>query len=433
MDIFDDLLHSFDELCDLIRNLSSSSYDFVSKLIFGGKIKHISIETKTKDLVAIFPNIVDRTLSLKTVEKINRCIEIKNSNLLRLLLSSLGKQNMGANSESILKKFHRNFDKIDFIDYQLSESEDFSHLKSNYSIENFIDKPFINEQSLNNRYYTIINNNIVENIFNEDIFDFGDKNENRINSKTFTGDDNSVSNTTISNNDYRTSKGNEVGKFADRDVKFLNNLSPTMIEVGVTTSEDGDTRAVIISMLFGVKSKIYPSTSNEIIDAISSTMKSRLFKFIQMSSGEIKFFKDFIFNINHIKNTVAEKYDKSSNSNISKLWKILKKRAKNQKKTMRISSMDNASIATLTINKSTVDELNRLKSIDLLNPKVATKFMNANNLMNLIIVDEITEICYIMSDSGDNVFTEITFGFLDKELDDLLNQKTIKRSVSIFG
>mgnify|MGYP001625041458 CR=1 FL=1 len=450
MDILDDLLNSFDELCDLIRNFSSSSYDFVSELIFGGKVRHTSIEKQTKDLTAIFPNIVDRTLSLRNVEKINRAIEIKNSNLLRLLLTSLGKQNMGKTSSDILRKFHRNFDKFDFIDYELSESlNDFSNLKSNYTLEQFTDKPFINEVSLNNRYYTFRNNNIIENTFNENK---GRRSSGSIINKDINGDniggDNvegdigifSKSNDTInfntsniSNNDYRTSKGNESSKFADKDVKFLNNLSPTMIEVGVPTSEEGDTRAVIISMLFGVKSKIYPTTSDDIINAVSANMSSKLFKFIQMSTGEIKFFKDFIFNIDHVKNTVADKYDKSSNSGIRKLWKILRKRGKNQKRTLRINSMDNASIATLTINKSTVDEIYRLKSIDLMNPKIASDFMAKNNLMNLVVVDEITELCYIMSDSGDETFTEITFGFLDKELDDLLNQKTIKRSVSIFG
>lgn len=454
MDILDDLLHSFDELCDLIRNFSSSSYDFVSELIFGGKVRHTSIENQTKDLTAIFPNIVDRTLSLRTVEKINRAIEIKNSNLLRLLLTSLGRQNMGKTSADILRKFHRNFDKFDFIDYELTEGmKSFSHLKSNYSIEQFTDKPFINEVSLNNRYYNFRNGTIIENIFNENRGGKSPKNSptnvsSYVGSDTYDGDhihDNIIDTFTkhndtinfntsnISNNDYRTSKGNESSKFADRDVKFLNNLSPTMIEVGIPTSEEGDTRAVIISTLFGIKSKIYPTTSDDIINTVSSNMSSKLFKFIQMSTGEIKFFKDFIFNINHIKDTVADKYDKTSNSGIKKLWKILRKRGRNQKRTLRINSMDNASIATLTINKSTVDEIYRLKSIDLMNPKITRDFMSKNNLMNLVIVDEITELCYIMSDSGDDIFTEITFGFLDKELDDLLNQKTIKRSVSIFG
>lgn len=410
MSIIDDALKSFDELCVLLKDFGSSTLNFTTQFIYGGKVKYTSLESKTKDVTAIFPNIVDKSLSLSNVEKINRCVEVKNSNLLRLLLTNIAKQSIGDDAEKILKKFHRNFDDSDFMDFVLSEEVtryNTDKLISNYSISMYENSRIINPSSLNNNYYTCNNNVIHEDFFDRLVTSFNGSN------KGFSG-----------------KPINSSSKFSDNDVRIINNLSPLMIETSVPTSYNGV--ASIVTLLFGVKSKIYPATQDELIDVISiNKRKSRLFKLIQFSTGEIKFFKDLVFNIDYVKEKVGNNTDKTNDSRVKKLWKILEKRSKNRK-SYRFNDMDNASIATLTISTNTVEEIERVKKFNLLDPKVASKFIEENNIMNLFIVDEISEIVYIMSDS-DRSFIEMTFEFLDKELTDIGSQKTLKKGVSYFG
>ena len=403
---------AFKDINTFISNFASNTYKGIVKVIKKDELKHTSIEKYSKDLTAIFPNIVDKTISPDVVQTLNRCVEVKNANLLRLLLISIGKSNLTSDSSEILKKFHRNFDDLDLIDFQLSESQ-IESIKINFNIENYKNNVFINENSLNDRFYTKSNRTIKEHLFSE------------------AGIDRAIDVVAGSSKTSTVNKSNKIVQ-TDIELKHLNTLSPTLVEVSIPTRDMFDDTIVVITMLFGVKSKIYPTSREDILDNILSYKKSRLFKFIQLSTGEIKFFKDFIFNIDHIKNTVALNKNKNERD-IDKLWKILQRRSRNQNKIFSSNSMDNASIATLMLNITTVEELVKTNNINLLDNKTAGKFMAENNLMNLFIVDEIQEIVYIMSDSGDNIFTELSFNYINKEMNSLSNQKVIKNNISVFG
>lgn len=481
------LKDDFDDICEFIKNIGKYPVNLVTKLVFGNSVHHISLEEKTKDFTAIFPNIVDRTINMSSIEIINRVIEIKNSNLIRLILTSMTKENANKSVKDILRKLHRNIDDVDLLDFQLTEAAgiETKNLISAYRIEDYencvrfnpiplsecvggdfleslyeqtgIDLYDVYEEAKNdsgnktyhsknfnrNTNYNFNNNNSSKN--------YDNKNFNN-NSKTYNDNSkNNMFNVKINNIEKKDDKepkrkfpdsesdlyklsgkkldGGAASFASDKDIRFMNSLSPTMVEISLPTIYKGQT--TIMTILLGVKSKIYPASQEELLDIINLNKKSKLFKFIQMSTGEIKFFKDFIFNIDYVKDRVGSNTNKSNESQVKKMWNVLQKRSRN-KKSFKFNSMDNASIATLTLSTKTVEEIYRVKNIDLLDPNVAHNFVMTNSIMNLVIVDEVLEIVYIMSDNNDKSFLEMTFSYLDKELGEL-NGKPIKKSIGYFG
>lgn len=437
------LKNDFEDICKLVRELGKYPINLVSSMVFGKRLKRASLEEKTKDFTAIFPNIVDRTIDTGTVEIINRVIEIKNANLIRLILTAMSKENANKSTAEILKQFHRNVDDLDFIDFQLTEEVSTNAIYvSGYKLEDYEDGYIYNQVPVSE---SLNDNSFLENVYKitgidtYDTFIEEDKEKKNDSKKSTDKESKSDSDKQYFKPTATKTKtaiaGKSVNKngasFAsDKDVRKMNSLAPTLIELTLPTMYKGE--AVIMTILIGVKSKIYPANQEEILKIIDFNKKSKLFKFIQMSTGEIKFFKDFIFNIDYVKNKAGSNSSVIRNeSHVTKLWSMLQKRSRN-KKNYKFNRMDNASIASLTLSTKTIDELRERKNIDLLDVDTAFDFVNSNGILHLIIVDEVLEIVYIMSDNGEKAFTEMTFDYLDKEISELKNG-TIKKSVGYFG
>lgn len=216
------------------------------------------------------------------------------------------------------------------------------------------------------------------------------------------------------------------------DVKKANELIPTMIvlryQVGDPNSDPSKTQLYISDeFVAGVKSRLIPCSSQDIIDRIVNYNKNapNMKNLIKATSGETKFARDFLASVQDAK-IQAKKDSKLSKNN--QIWRSLQARS-NRSKLNRLTRMQNgsAAISTLVITQQEVDMVKDEYNIDMNNPKVAIEFMDAYNLMALVIVDEPLEIAHFIYD-GDAYFEDLSFSALQRE-----NDKSYKQVIDLLN
>jgi hypothetical protein len=122
----------------------------------------------------------------------------------------------------------------------------------------------------------------------------------------------------------RKSEPKQLNYLSNNDFKKANDLVPTLLHVRViprdtTTHETLDP----IDFVMGVKATLHLVSSDEMILNIARALRNEdiFFNFIRWTTGEIKFFKDFVFAIDQ------QKIDANSMSNsASGWWPALKRR-----------------------------------------------------------------------------------------------------------
>jgi len=112
----------------------------------------------------------------------------------------------------------------------------------------------------------------------------------------------------------------------DNDVRKANELVPTTLHLKTVmmSSSTGSAENVgTIDFIIGVKATMHPIGSDEMVTNLINGCKtnSKFFNMIRWTSGEISFFKDFVFNIGAIKDDV---FNRSSGA--SPWWITLKRR-----------------------------------------------------------------------------------------------------------
>lgn len=213
----------------------------------------------------------------------------------------------------------------------------------------------------------------------------------------------------------------------DNDVKKCNELVPSMIIVRfhVANAEDTLKTAVEQQFIAGVKARLIPVTSEDIMNHVRTAITTKVNKFnwIRATTGEISFSRDFVLGLDQAK------IDAKNNSRLSKsspIWRSLQSRstksALNRLKKNRAN--DAGAITTLVLTREEVNYLKSNYNIDLLNVKTAQSVMEAYNFMGLVIVDENFEVASFLFD-GDLYYDEKAFASLEKESGDGSYKKVI--------
>ena len=199
----------------------------------------------------------------------------------------------------------------------------------------------------------------------------------------------------------------------DQKVRKVNSLNPLTMNVQFKVKAS-DESIVTVDAMIGVKTKLYPVDSLEIMDRVYSnrTTKVNLFNFIRAFSGEIQFWRDFVFALG------KAKIDANFNARRvgSKLWKVLERRSK----TSKISQMLNinnaaTAITTLVLSMEEVEFLNKEADIDLLDAHEARKILNDFNFISIMIVDENLETIRTILDTGNDEWESNTFKAFDRD------------------
>lgn len=207
----------------------------------------------------------------------------------------------------------------------------------------------------------------------------------------------------------------------DQDIKKMNNAVPSLLIVRFYS----DSKATVATeFIIGVKSKVVPCNSDEILRRIANNNKDGRFmvNLLRTVSGEMKK-SDFLFGISRTQEDLMSINKKGSHGDT---WALLQSRALAAKQAVKQGRVnDFSAITTVVISQADADDLFKEENIDITDPKVAVRFMQSYNLLGFIIVDDATESVKMLFDDGDNYFEELSYMMLDRETDDKNYKKLI--------
>lgn len=436
--------------------------------------RYTSIAKAASNLIATFPVLCSTNVSKDTASLITKMVERKACVFLQLFLSAINKTNKG-NAVEFLRQVHQNLDTSsmnldDFIDYmdaygesgqiRLSKEEaaelvdvmkkqnatfydssfnvlPLNTFKITESMDNFtvsVDKSKVAlyeakkdkewKKPKNNGYYNDHN-------FNSPL----DSQNNNDNSFNPTNSNNSTSNSNNTNFSYTYSpkfdnKPKQVNNTAtllkDQDVKKMNEAVPSLLVVNYTYMGK-DNVTVQSSFIIGVKAKLIPTNYREIINKMKKSNKpgGGFGTLMKLTTGELRFFKDFLFAVDQNRDAILQSRQKGSREQI---WKTLENRAAQSKWQLRkYGSSDNTAtaITTVVITAEDADQFFKETNTHITNPKEAQKFIEAYNLLGLVIVDDVEESALVMFDDGDAYFEKLAYTMLERESTDKEYKKII--------
>lgn len=423
-----------------------------------------SIAKRASNLILVFPVLISNSLSIQTATIISKAIERKCVALLQVLFSAVNLTN-ATDLYEYIGQFHGNLNKQlsldDFMNavdrlseagiIQITDAEVYNAVKEDmHNINNFLDDlynpiPLTRYKNITNKFGEsgiIKEADSNDGSFIDDIIDGIDQLVSGINFQAKLNDDdlNNIASKVSDNLKYeKPSHGNNMRnrnekpslkdqvdyfnkQLLPQDVQKANELMPTTMMVNFTYYKNGS--EIRQTGVIGVKAKLYPIDSMDIISRVSSKYsdKNTLFKFIKASTREISFFKDFLFAVDKAK---LDAINVASNSNNAKIFKLLERRAAKYRMLALIRKNDASPITTLVLSQDEVEYLKRYNSIDMERPNICKKIMNAYNLMCISIADESLEIAKFLFDDDDNIFEALSFDGLEKEAKDSSYKKVV--------
>jgi hypothetical protein len=179
-------------------------------------------------------------------------------------------------------------------------------------------------------------------------------------------------------------------------------------------STKGDT-PISSNAIIGVKARLQYVSSSDMMERLVSKNedKNGLFSFIKATTGQVSFWKDFVF---AIKKAKVDSVATSGKGSSSPVWKMLEHRAIMSKFRRWTGSVnDAAAITSLVISKEEADYLKKYERMDIMRVNTAHTIMNAYNIMALIIVDENTEKVHFLYDDGAGSYETMSFSHLERQ------------------
>jgi hypothetical protein len=209
-----------------------------------------------------------------------------------------------------------------------------------------------------------------------------------------------------------------------QDVQKSNELMPTLMAVNFTTYDAESGFKHTQTGVVGVKAKVYPVDSMEIVNRLSTkyTDSNSFFKLIQASTREISFFKDFVFGVNKAK---LDAIEVARNSGSARIFKLLERRAAKNRVASLLKKNDASPITSLVVSEQEVEYLKKYNNTDIENRQVAKTILVNFNLMDIVIADETIEVAKFMYDDDTTGFENLTFDALERESKDNSYKKVL--------
>lgn len=401
-------------LKDLITDVLDIAQDSeIGKFISRKNPTIKSITRSNKDLTMIFPVIASSSIEPKSAQLVTRALERKFTTLTQMLLSALS---ITSSKDAVehLRNIHTNLDLDSFdVDGYLTATEAASldplyfrdklgekMVHESYKRERLFGKP-LNALTEANRTQVIRNRHLSQEANRNDSDKFAvtatkDPQPMVAGKMTFP--------TLMSNN----------------DVKKANELQPTVVEIKFVSTATGE--PIDANAFIGIKTKLYAADSMDIINHVISKRvnKLSLYNLIKATSGEIEFWRDFIF---ALKKAKVDAISSTRRGSSSKLWKVLERRSIASKLNHLLSSRNDATaITTLAISMYEVEYLRKNEDIDLLDSRVARQLLDEYNLIGIAVVDDSTESVRFIFDTGDDEYELYSFGSLKKKIKLIINK-----------
>lgn len=419
-----------------------------------------SLAKMTSNLILVFPVMVSRQLSIKTAQMIAKAIEMRGVQMVQMVFAA--NQITDDNIEDLfayLSRFHKNinigdplnFSVDDFIDAvnKFSEAkispEDEKMLKAiredmgnlEFYFENNISVPPLSSYSVKRKVggyeiysegYSRIDPSIYASTTSLDHGDVRGYAKNYIDAQKYNMSVDKANQAAEkhqydieklqagANKDALSFKKDFAPTLLDTDVKKANETLPTLLKVNFYVKNPGGTATKIEGAIIGIKSRIVPVESADIINQLTSKAQNSniLLNFIKATTRETSFAKDFLFGINKAKIDAMAASKKST----SPMWRVLEQRAKNSKR-KRYLNNNNAymAITTLVVSQEEADliKANSNGMYDYEDYKMVNKLIDNLNILCFCIVDESLEIVKMYFDSGDNTWDNYPFTALQRE------------------
>lgn len=437
-----------------------------------GEFKMISnIAKEAKGLTAVFPVLVSESISVENAQMIAKAAERKYVSMLQMLFAA-SQITDAKSAQAYLKKFHNNISStLDLSDMNVDDVIDFANkLDEEVKISayknakiNEATQAVLKDLAHNDDYYTHLSESINSYSLNDYTItkDFGNYNafrknineETRNSESTRTEKKNGDGTTTTIINTKETiikdkeendelqnkkilsdilknknsvlkdvsSRVKDAADFISKqiiptDIKKANEATPSLMIINFITQANGSDNEIINTAVIGVKCVIHYVSSNEMMNrmVLKNNDRRGLFNFIRATTGEIKFFKDFLFAIDRARIDAVSKTNRGSDS---KIWKMLEIRA-NHAKLNNKARGDNASCAAITMLVLSTEEVEIVKSIyriDLNNASTMLGVMRGYNFIGVGIVDAVNEKIKFLYDDGTKNFETMSFMALERE------------------
>lgn len=442
-----DILHEtvLRDVVDVINNVKD--VDMV-QLRLAKDVRTGSIARQASNLILVFPVLASTSLSIQTVSIISKAIERKCVALLQILFSAVA-MTKAKDTQEFISLFHSNLNKgltidefLDALD-KLNESGDLTitdmdaykavqeDLKNlNYHLDYSFNESSIGDYYIQKDYYGRTH------VFKEATPTPADRLIERISDKAANEIKYAIK-SSFKNNDASIVKDkyNKTGPTKDtveyfknqllpQDVQKANELMPTLMMVHFTSLSDNEIVKEPVDGVIGVKAKIYPIDSMDIVNRLASKVSDSngLFSFIRATTREISFFKDFVFAIDKAK---LDGISVAKESNNAKIFKLLERRATKNKMMSMLKKNDASAITSLVISQEEVDYLMKYHNIDMQKSYVTRTLMEKYNLMDIVLADESLEVARFLYDDGDTTYEAMTFDSLEKEAKDSSYKKVV--------
>ena len=306
-------------------------------------------------------------------------------------------------------------------------------LKESY--ENMKDyTPDLNMDSLNER--TIINNNYsmigrgyikdkYTHRLNEEIYDAGELGATGLDIFDGRGGTSRqrLGNQTVDNMGKEPIVPKDI--LSDNDVKKANELIPTTVHL--KTYFKNDDRITPIDYMIGIKATVHKIDSQSMIENVAKSLKrgKAFFNLMRVTSGEISFFKDFVFAITRIKDDVKSKHKDNP------WWDALYRRKKSANLLKSINASNQlVPNATLVLSMDEVEYIKNQYGFDLMNDKVAKDVIKQLFLLGFVVVDSSIQVAYFLFDGARN-YQSYSFNALERENSNA--SKNVKEIMQVLG
>lgn len=223
-------------------------------------------------------------------------------------------------------------------------------------------------------------------------------------------------------------------EFIDENkINKLNTLKPLMMRLQIRVSNpSGNVTEYPIELICGVKTHCRMVKSETLPEVAKYPLKemNELTRSVKYKAGELKFFKDLVFNIKEKKQTAIDSKDPSKRW-YRRLYELAHKQgdsfvASSITGNRRVGLMPNAS---LIISQADVDAIMSETEIDLLKGSTAKKFCNELFMMALVVIDQDRQSVKMMCPDLHNDFSVHSIAAINKKIAELDTAGTKTRDI----
>ena len=402
--ILKDILDTFDDIKDIASKSKLS--DIGVKADNKNPMRGMSsIAKATSNMTLVFPVICSRSISIENASMVTKAIEKNAVSMMQRLLAAYNIADE-QNVTSYIQKFHNN------ISSTAASLDDVFRLMESSEMITATDKAAIMNDMRNINYY--LPNSISESGLTSFTIHEGAATRNSIKD-------------VYENDKTRAEYFNK--QVLDGDYKKANELMPTMMTVNFKVKDDNGNIVNYDNALVGIKAKLYPIVSDDIIKHIADKTADNnwITNFFRATTREISFIKDFVLALDKAKIDAMSLSTRKSTSD--KMWKVLERRATNSRlKRSMFSNNSAAAITTLCISQEEVEFIRKNHNIDLERISNIIGLFESLNLMCICIVDESLEVAKFIYDTREPMWETISFTHLERESSD----NTYKRVVNLM-